>query len=182
MSKILRNLKGVSDLRGQKFTKVLQAQNGDAQENQKERLDSSSQINENTVVLDKNIWYLSMVCVAFMGLIAIVLSFKAFAQIQRGHTNVVKLSKIILKQRSDIEKLNLAVSEMQHRQGNSIRNNALSFTDDKQNNLVENLNNNLNNFNAEIEDLKKEHQRLLSKLVDLNGEVKRLKTDKYSKN
>lgn len=203
MSKILKKLNGVTNAREQKYTLALKTQDdaaGPVEQQQPQQTQQAQQpqpppqaeqpeqqkpesspessqdalyrMDHNVVIMDKNVWYLSMICIAFMGFIALILSVKAFTQIQKGNTNIMKLSKVILKQKADIANLNAVVrSTMNGKTG-------LSQGSPDQ---VQQVIRNMDRFDAEVSNLKKDYNRLIGKLVDLNDQVNTLKMEKAAK-
>jgi hypothetical protein len=199
MSKIMKSLNGITEKRDQKYTLALQnhadvpppTKSSDSQVETPLVLvpePPMCHIDHNTVTLDKNVWYLSMICIVFMGLVALVLSVKAFTQIQRGNNNVVKLSKVILQQRSDIASLNTSVKELRGLKTSPVMlpgkvNQGLELGPNQREQQITEVLANMTVFNQEVKDLKLANQRLMEKLIDLNAEIKKIKTQaRYSQN
>ena len=133
-----------------------------------------------TITLDKTTWYLSMVCVAFMGLVALILSFKAFGQIQVGNSNVIHLGKIITRQSEVIKALNASVVTLktQTRQdlsGLETGVESLNQQSRETRSEVSQMGSEMSVVNVRVRDIEVTQQGLLNKYIDLSNEVRLLK-------
>ncbi len=134
---------------------------------------------KNVVVMDRNVWYLSMMCVVFMGLVALILSFKAFVRIQRGNQNVISLGRVLIKQDKQMEALSAALDNVRAQNDErltSLRDELAGLNNNesaaaKEDPRIQSALRDLNAVSTEMEDLKVSHRSLMNKLIELNREV-----------
>jgi len=141
---------------------------------------------QKVVVLDRNVWYLSMAFVTFMGLVALILSFKAFVRIQRGNQNVIKLGRVLIKQDKKVDALTAALMALGTQSDKKITDmrDQLAGLDQEQpqeDPRIKDVLKDINTVSAELDDLKVTHRSILGKLIELNKEVNVLRKAQFYK-
>ncbi|MCD4726679.1 MAG: hypothetical protein K8R46_03385 [Pirellulales bacterium] len=185
MSKLMDKLKEAGDQRKSTDGQVNDEEHKKSAAQNAESADSASG-NENVVVLDRNVWYLSMAFVTFMGLIALILSFKAFVRIQRGNQNVIKLGRVLVKQDKQIETLNMALIEIKSQSDqrlSTLREQMAGLDQEKpsEDPRIKDILKDISFVSTELDDLKVTHRGIMSKLIELNKEVNVLRKAQFYK-
>lgn len=166
MSKLLKDLQGVRELR-----------NGSPSL----PLTPSSQTEKSDPVLSRPVFFLILGVVAWIGLGAITLSLKAYAQIRQQSTATTRVAEIIKEQSETIQSLEKTIAQLRvdfKENGDDLKKSLLSIDDEMSENEQEisKLSKDNKSVHVAVDDLKKAQRDLSGKYWDLSDELKVIKS------